>query len=431
LHHDIETAPVLIEAGSPPGTEGGQDGGLGDDAMTRMLLPLLRLALGAALLAPILSVAEAARAAEPYVIDVITSLSGGGAFLGNIEKVNLEAHLVSINRNGGIAGRPLAFTYYDDETSPQRGLQLAQQVFAAHPVVILGPTLQALCNAISPVLTEGPVMYCLSNSFKPPAGGYSFSSGNSTVDMAAVLMTYFRLKGLTRIAVMNSTDATGQSADAAIDGLLARPENAGMTKVEHQHFNVSDVNVAAQIERIRASGAQALFAWTTGAALATVFKGMIQAGLDIPVGTTAGNQTVSQMEQYEGFMPKEVLIGSALWPAHDGIVTLDARVEAEQHEMYRTLKDAGIQPDVGAGTTWDTVSIVVAGLRKLGPAADPRGLRDFIAGLADFPGIEGVYDFKTYPDRGIGPASSTVVRYDPAGKSWVWMSKPGGEPLAR
>ena len=149
--------------------------------MTRMLLPLLRLALGAALLAPILSVAEAARAAEPYVIDVITSLSGGGAFLGNIEKLNLEAHLVSINRNGGIAGRPLAFTYYDDETSPQRGLQLAQQVFAAHPAVILGPTLQALCNAISPVLTEGPVMYCLSNSFKPPAGGYSFSSGNSTI----------------------------------------------------------------------------------------------------------------------------------------------------------------------------------------------------------------------------------------------------------
>ena len=399
--------------------------------MKRRLRIAPRQALAAALFASALAGANIARAEDPYVIDVVTSLTGGGAFLGNIEKINLEAHRVSINRNGGIAGRPLAFSYYDDETSPQRGLQLAQQIFAAQPAVILGPTLQAICNAISPVLTEGPLMYCFSNSFRPPKGGYSFSSGNSTDDMAAVLMTYFRKKGLTKIAVLNSTDATGQSADASLDRLLALPENTGLAKVEHQHFNPTDVSVAAQIERIRASGAQALFAWTTGAALATVFKGMIQAGLDIPVGTTAGNQTVSQMEQYTGFMPKEVLIGSALWPAHDGILTLDPRVEAEQHEMYRTLKDAKIQPDVGAGTTWDTVSLVVAGLRKLGAKASARELRDFIAGQTDFPGIEGIYDFKTYPDRGIGPASSTVVRYDPANKSWVWMSKPGGEPLGR
>ena len=95
------------------------------------------------------------------------------------------------------------------------------------------------------------------------------------------------------------------------------------------------------------------------------------------------------------------------------------------------MKNANIRPDVGTGTTWDTASIVVAGLRKLGPQASARGLRDFIAGLTDFAGIEGIYDFRTYPDRGIGEASSTVVRYDAAGKAWMWMSKPGGQPLAR
>lgn len=413
-----------------PGAIGERAGG-GGYRMKRTLRTLLRSTLVAALLIPLLAAAHVARAADPYVIDVIISLSGGGAFLGNIEKVNLEAHERSINRNGGIGGRPVSFVFHDDETSPQRGVLLAQQVFAAQPALILGPTLQAICNAISPLLADGPLMYCFSNSFRPPKDGYSFSSGNSTEDMAAVLMTYFRLKGLTRIAVLNSTDATGQSADAAIDRLLARPANAGMAKVAHQHFNVSDVTVAAQIERIRASGAQALFAWTTGAALATVFKGMIQSGLDIPVGTTAGNQIFSQMEQYAAFLPKEVLIGSALWPEHDEIIKLDPRVEAEQQEMYRTLKEANIRPDVGTGTTWDTASIVVAGLRRLGPQASGRGLRDFIAGLTDFAGIEGIYDFKTYPDRGIGEASSTVVRYDAAGKSWVWMSEPGGAPLTR
>jgi branched-chain amino acid transport system substrate-binding protein len=380
-------------------------------------------------LAPAMAVA--APAAEPFEINVIIPLTGGGAFLGSIEKVNFEAHQTSINRSGGIQGRPVAFVFHDDQSSPQHAVQIIQQILPSQPAIVIGPTLQAMCNAIAPLMAKGPVLFCLSNSFKPLPGGYSFSSGNSTPDMAEVLIRYFRLKGLTRIAVMTSIDATGQSADQAIDQILARPENAGIKKVEHQHFNLSDVSVAAQMQRIDASEAQALLAWTTGSALATIFKAMIQAGVDIPVGTTAGNQLFSQMEQYDAFLPKQVLFGSALYPPHDGIITLDPRVEAAQQEMYKTLQEHNVRVDVGTGTIWDTASIVVEGLRKLGPRATAEQLRDYIATLTDFAGIEGIYDFKTYPDRGSGPASSTVVSYDRIGKRWVWLSKPGGEPLAQ
>jgi branched-chain amino acid transport system substrate-binding protein len=385
-----------------------------------------------AILSPILGMASTALAAEqPYEINVILPLTGGGAFLGNIEKVNLEARLIAINRGGGIQGRPVAFVFHDDQSSPQHAVQIIQQILPSQPAIVIGSALQAMCNAIAPLMAKGPVLYCLSNSYKPPAGGYSFSSGNSTPDMAEVLIRYFRLKGLTKIAVLNSIDATGQSADQAIDQILARPENAGIKKVEHQHFNLSDVSVAAQMQRIDAAGAQALLAWTTGSALATVFKAMIQAGVDIPVGTTAGNQIVSQMEQYDAFLPKQVLIGSALYPPHEGIITLDPRVEAVQQAMYKTMKELNVGVDVGTGATWDSASIVIDGLRKFGPKATAQELRDYIANLTDYPGIEGIYDFKTYPDRGIGPASSTVVMYDRVGKRWVWLSKPGGEPLAQ
>ena len=27
------------------------------------------------------------------------------------------------------------------------------------------------------------------------------------------------------------------------------------------------------------------------------------------------------------------------------------------------------------------------------------------------------------------PADMTITRFDPKAKSWVWLSKPGGEPL--
>jgi len=80
-------------------------------------------------------------------------------------------------------------------------------------------------------------------------------------------------------------------------------------------------------------------------------------------------------------------------------------------------------------TAWDAGLIVVEGLRKLGPNATSAQLRDFIAHLTNFAGVDGVYDFVKYPERGLGPDGSTVTTYDPATKSWKWLSKPGGEPL--
>ena len=48
-----------------------------------------------------------------------------------------------------------------------------------------------------------------------------------------------------------------------------------------------------------------------------------------------------------------------------------------------------------------------------------------------FPGVDGIYDFKKYPQRGVGPQSSTVTTYDATKKAWTWLSKPGGEPLSK
>jgi hypothetical protein len=68
-------------------------------------------------------------------------------------------------------------------------------------------------------------------------------------------------------------------------------------------------------------------------------------------------------------------------------------------------------------------------LRTLGPDAGSQALRRWIAGLRDFPGTLGLYDFKQRPERGLGSEDSIVVRYDPVGPRWVWMSKLGGAPL--
>jgi len=385
---------------------------------------LALLALAAALLG-----IPHGQAAEPFDLHVILPLTGGASFVGKGEQANLVALESHLNKSGGIQGRPLHFVFHDDQTKPQVAVQLSNEVLALKPAVIMGSSIVAMCNAMAPLMAKGPVMYCMSPGIHPADGGYVFSGSTSTYDLVETLIRYYRLKGWARIAVISSSDATGQDIDRGIDRVFAMPENKSLQKVEHEHFAPTDVSVAAQLERIKAAQPQALIAWTTGAAIATIFRGAVQAGLDIPIGTTNGNQTFAQMEQYESFMPKQLLMPSMVFPEHDGVYVLDPRVEAVQHEMYGILTQAGLKSDNMTGTSWDVALVIVDALRKLGPDATADQIRHHIDTLTGFPGINGIYDYKAHPQRGLGSDSAVIVRFDAATKSWVWLSKPGGAPL--
>jgi branched-chain amino acid transport system substrate-binding protein len=390
------------------------------------------LALGALALAFTFGAARGAQAADAYDIHVIVPMTGGASFVGLGQKASLEALQEQVNKAGGIQGHPVNFIFQDDQTSPQVAVQLVTDVLATKPApaVVMGSSLVGMCAAMAPLMNpNGPVDYCLSPAIHPAAGGYVFSASSSSIDQIAAVVRYYRMKGWTKLATLMTTDASGQDGDRAVGTVLAYPENKGMTKVIQEHFNPTDISVAAQIANIKASGAQAMIAWTTGAPAATVFKGMAQDGLDIPVAPTSGNQTFAAMAQWESFLPKQLMLASALYPEHEGVLTLDPRMEKAQHEMYAILKAHNLRADNQVATSWVAGSIVVASLRKLGPNATAAQLKDFIANLTDFAGVDGVYDFKKYPERGLGPDGSTVTTYDAATKSWKWLSKPGGEPL--
>jgi branched-chain amino acid transport system substrate-binding protein len=385
------------------------------------------IGLAVALLA--LALLRPAIAQNVLSIQAILPLTGAYAFTGDGAKANLDAVAEMANQPGGIGGRTVQFLYHDDESSPQNDLQLASTLMVAHPPVIIGSAFSGLCNAMAPIMRNGPVLYCLSPAFNPPPNGYAFSGGARAADEVNALIRYFRGNGWMRIAVLNTIDSTGQNADEAIARALALPENASVQLVSRQHFAASDVSVAAQLQLVRASGAQALIAWTTGSAVATVFKGMIGSGLDIPVATSAGNETVQQMHQYADFLPPHLLMGSPLCLPHGPEIQLDPRVEAAQHRMFAVLKAHGLQPDIGTATSWDPGIIVLDAFAHLGATPSAAQIRQYILSLTDFPGVNGIYDFHTYPASGLKPGSAAVVTWDRAKDSWVWLSQPGGDPL--
>jgi branched-chain amino acid transport system substrate-binding protein len=392
-------------------------------------LPCARL-VGVA--ATIATISSAALAAGTYDINVVLPLTGNAAFVGQGQKDTLSALEDQINSAGGIGGTNLNFVFHDDQSQPQLAVQITNQVLGSKPAVVMGSSLVAMCLAMAPLMANGPVQYCLSPGIHPKAGSYVFSTSSSSTDQIAAVVRYFRMKGWTKIASLMTTDASGQDGDRSLGEVLQYPENKGtMQLVIREHFNPSDVSVAAQMTRIKGSGAEAIIAWTTGAPAATVFRSMGQEAIDLPVAPTSGNQTFAAMKQWQAFLPKQLILASALYPPHPPSVKLDPRVDNAQQSMYATLKKRGLKADNMVATSWDAGLIVVAALRKLGINATAAQLRQYIEDLTDFPGVDGIYDFKKYPQRGVGPDASTVTSYDAKTASWVWLSQPGGAPLSK
>ena len=75
--------------------------------------------------------------------------------------------------------------------------------------------------------------------------------------------------------------------------------------VAHEHFSPADINVTAQLQKIRASGAQALVTWATGAPFGTLLRWISEAGLAIPVGASPGAMTYAQLTPFKAYLPKE------------------------------------------------------------------------------------------------------------------------------
>lgn len=395
--------------------------------MPKSLLPVV--IAGALLLTLSAGGARPARAAEPYQIHVVMPLTGSGAFLGQGEKKALELAEKSVNDAGGIKGRPLQFVFQDDQSDPGVGVQLASGIVAQKPAVMLGSSLVAVCRAIAPLVQNGgPVHYCFSPGLHPPAGSYSFTASVSTYDLAQLAIRYFRQKGWTRVAFLFSSDATGQDAENGFTQILAMPENKDMKVVAKAHFNISDVSIAAQMASIKAAHPQAFVAWSTGTPIATVFRGMIQADLDVPIVTTDGNMTYEQMKTYAAFLPKQLYIPAGQYVIRDPSL-VPPEVAKVQGEFYRIFDGAGIKPDEPSELAWQPAMIVIHALQTLGPDASAERIRDFIAHLKDEPSIDGLLNFEKVPQRGLDVSNAVMTLWNPNKQLWQVVSKPGGAPL--
>jgi branched-chain amino acid transport system substrate-binding protein len=367
---------------------------------------------------------RAATAAEPLDVPSILPMTGPAAFLGKEFADTLRQLETTVNKTGGIKGRPLHFAIQDDQSSPQVAVQLTNAALATKPVLILNGGPLAMCAASAPLVKDGPVMYCLSPSMAAVPASFTFAVMASSRDCIIAGLNYFKARGFKKIGILNATDATGNDADTILAELIKLPEYAGISYAGYEHFNLSDLSAAAQISRIKAAGAQAIIAYTTGTQVATVLHGLVDVGFDVPVFTSNGNMSVAQLDGYKTFMPKELLFPG--YPALTVDPVGDAGV-AQKIEAFRAdMKAGSMSADLLHAIPYDPGFLIVEALKRAPANATAAQLREALSGVTNWPGALGRYDFKAIPNRGLGLKALVVSKWDPARSTWVVASKSGG-----
>jgi branched-chain amino acid transport system substrate-binding protein len=366
-------------------------------------------------------------AADVVEIPVILSLTGTSAFQGRGIQQSLQALEDLVNRNGGVAGRPVQFQFQDDQTNPQVGVQLMNAVIAQKSPVVMGSVTVGVCQAMAALIKDGPVQYCLSPGVHPEEGSYLFSALTSTTDAIDMSLHYFHDQNIKRIAVITATDATGQDADRSIDATVASMRG-DVTIVDREHFNPTDIAVSAQMAKIKAANPQLLVAWATGTPAATIFRAFKEAALDIPVLTTYGNSVYALIaQQWASFLPVNLYL-----PAQPNLApqqVTDRATKAALAAHFAQLTKFSIQPDVINGGPWDAALLIIDALRKLGPRATAAQVRDYLLNTRGWTGIFGRYDFKAVPQRGLSRNAMFIARWDATKQVWVAVSRAGGAPL--
>lgn len=337
---------------------------------------------------------------DPYLIGVLVSQTGSGSWLGDgqLKVANMLAE--QVNAQGGINGHPLKIDFYDTASSPQTAVTGASKLLNDGVVAIIGPSLMGEAKAVSPLIKDkGPIMYCVSAGYYPE-NRWTFATGVTILTQMETMFKYFKTKGINNIALMASTDTTGQEGVDVITKLVKADPSFKLVALERA--NTTDVDVTIQLKNIASKKPQAVISIMSGTLTNIVTKNFYQSGMDIPLVISGGNASYTFMNGIKDFTPKTLLMSgmkNLCWeelPDSDPSKKINEKLTTDFRNKYNVKIEQGL--DYGPAMGYEAMTLVIKGLQEVGP--DPEKLRTFVENTKNFYGSLGSINMSPEDHRG-------------------------------
>jgi branched-chain amino acid transport system substrate-binding protein len=352
------------------------------------------------MLTPLMSFAEQK---APYKIGVNLDTTGTAAWLGEPELRAVQLFAEQVNAKGGIDGHPLELVVFDNESNPEKASTIAKKLIQRDKVIaMIATSFTATSNAVRPVAQEEKVvMYSQGASFMPNyADSFSFATWVHSSDMVETIYDHFRSKGIKRVAILCSTDSTGEIwfDEANKTGKRLGFELAG------ERFNVKDMDVTSQLAKLKAIDPQALIVGVSGKPNAVVAKNFNQMGFKIPYATGSGNISDSFLKLMQDNEPETLLITGAYFVVWKELPDSFPQKKIMQEFSDAFMKKYNKEADLYAAVAYDSMRVIAEAIRLVKPEGpkDSIKLRDAIERIRNFPAVYGrAYNFSKDDHRGL------------------------------
>lgn len=337
----------------------------------------------AALAALTIGSAAAQKQPEPLRVGVLLSLSGPAASFGIPERDAIEVLTKQLNESGGINGRKIELSIYDDATSPTEAARgMLQLIRQKRVVAVIGSTIGSGTLAAAPIAMQSKVPVLAPNgtdavvskdkNFYP----WVFRTLPSDSAMAKTLLDSATARGEKKIGVFYQEDAYGQGM---YEFLLNEARQRGLEIVGAASAPMNATDLGPQATRIRNRNPDVVLLQASAASVGAAFvRAAKQVGLTAPIWA-------------QGALAQQPFIDAA-GPASEGIGTvviadwLDPTPELKE---FADLLIAAGKPPQGFGEV-----IAANGFHALVAAA--KTIDGEITGEKLRDALEKVCDLKTY-----------------------------------
>lgn len=224
------------------------------------------------------------RAQEAVPLACLCELSGAGAVSG----INLRdgAHLAveEINAAGGILGHQIEITDYDTQTDPQVSRALAQKAIDAGAYAIIG-TVFSGSTIVNMLVAQQNGVPQLTGSEAPnitaQGNPYIFRTASSSAKGIPAITPYFRDElAVKKIGVAWVNNEFGKGGH---DVFIAEMQGAGIEVVSDVPSEQGQADFAADVSRLKESGAEAVFVYLNEEESARFLKEAAKQGLSVPL----------------------------------------------------------------------------------------------------------------------------------------------------
>jgi branched-chain amino acid transport system substrate-binding protein len=345
--------------------------------------------------------AVTAIAQEPIRIGAFLSVTGPAAFLGDPEQKTLEMYVERLNAAGGINGRKVALTVYDDAGDAEKARTFTKRLIEQDKVdVIVGGSTTGTTMAAVPLVEQAQVPFIsLAGAVViiEPAKKWVFKTPHTDRMACEKIFTDVKARQLTKVALISGTGGFDKSMRA--ECVKVAPKY-GVEIVADETYGASDTDMTAQLTKIRGTqSVQAVLNAGFGQGPAIVTRNYRQLGMTAPLyqshGVASKEYVKLSGDAAEGVrLPAAALLVADILPDADPQKKVVVAYKGEYETKYKS--------DVSTfgGHAYDGLMLAIDAVRRAG-STDKAKVREALEATRGYVGTGGVVNMSADDHMGL------------------------------